>query len=101
MTTSQTYILKNAAAGNYAIAAGQWSGPAGGVLGGNYSLSVVFGTATSAQFWAIGPDGTTKLNVGALITANGLTSPSYLPPGAYGITINGGTASVSLSRVPK
>jgi hypothetical protein len=103
MAQTETYLLPaNTAAGTYSTGAGTWTknGSSTGLLGGIYALAIVLETATSVQLWAMGPDGSTHLNVGASQTSNAFVQPLYLPPGNYGVTIAGGTAAVSLSRVP-
>jgi hypothetical protein len=62
------------------------------VAGGVYALSVVatFGGG-SVQLQLLGPDGSTWLNVGAAITANGYVSQT-LPPGSYRLSITTATA---------
>ena len=74
------------------------------VYGGDYIFSVVgtFGGA-SVQLQALGPDGTTYINIGTPVTASGTSGVRI---GSYGVmraTVTGGTPSgisASLSRIP-
>jgi hypothetical protein len=63
------------------------------LLGGIYGLTVsaTFGGG-NVQLQALAADGVTFVNVGSSVTAAGLTSPLYLPPGQYRLAITTATA---------
>jgi hypothetical protein len=71
------------------------------VRGGTYGLSVeaTFGGG-NVQLQLLGPDGSTWLNVGSAVTANGFASQA-LPPGQYRLAVTTATAVyAALTSVP-
>ena len=73
-----------------------------GLYGGKYALTAA---ATwgggNAQLQSLATDGSTWLNVGSSITANGLSTYD-LPPGQYRIAITTATAAyLALTTVPE
>lgn len=71
------------------------------VKGGLYGLAVsaTFGGG-NVQLQQLALDGSTWINVGTSITAAGLTSPIYLPPGQYRLAVTTATAVfAALTRI--
>lgn len=70
-------------------------------LGGSrYGILVHAATYGSLQFQALSPDGTTYVNIGAAVTADGYTTVD-IPPGTYQFVATGGTSyNVAIVRVP-
>jgi hypothetical protein len=92
------FSWSNVAAGTYP--AGAASNP-GFLQGGYYQTAAIATWSTgNLQLQQLAADGSTWINVGAPITANGVQY-NYLPPGRYQVVITTATASYgSLTRVP-
>jgi hypothetical protein len=91
-TAQQSFQVSNASATTAAVA----------LEGGTYAGTIVaagFGTTVQLQTLAI--DGTTWLNVGSNLTANGYTAYANLPAGQYRLNISGASGVYfALTRVP-
>lgn len=71
------------------------------IRGGQYALIVTGTTVGSVQLQMLSADGSTFAPVGAAITAAGVTSPTWLPPGQCQISLSGSTSvNLTLARIP-
>ena len=68
------------------------------LVGGAYAFTAV-GGAGNIVLQQLGPDGSTWLNSFTALTATGVQSPLYLPPGTFRFSGTNTNASAAIQRV--
>jgi hypothetical protein len=58
------------------------------------------GTFTAVQLSALGPDGSTFINIGSALSSNGIQQTGYLPAGQYRVTATASSVDVTVASVP-